>query len=80
MNLMNALPRAPRALLFREEYAELRVQAERLHERIPFGAVTAFIAEGAKDAGDTPGSPDWKLRIAAKADALLAADPADLDI
>ncbi|MEV0755258.1 hypothetical protein [Streptosporangium sp. NPDC050280] len=65
--------------LLAPDVAELRAQAERLHERVPHAVVVTFIEQGLAAAGDNPRLLEWKVASAREANRLLTADPDELE-
>ncbi|MER6828814.1 hypothetical protein ABT352_22730 [Streptosporangium sp. NPDC000563] len=79
MDLIATLSADLRTQLLAPDVAELRTQAERLHERVPHAVVVTFIAQGLAAAGDNPCLLEWKVASAREANRLLAADPDELE-
>ncbi|GAA2657532.1 hypothetical protein [Nonomuraea recticatena] len=79
LNLIDSLPATLRGQLAANPYALLRAQAERLHERIPAGAVHEFIEFGLRGYGEATDAAAWKTEICREADRLLAADSDELE-
>lgn len=77
--LISSLPTALADTLLAPQLAELRHQAERLHERVPHGTVVDFVNTQVAAAIAAHDQLEWMLAAVREANRLLAADPDEFD-
>lgn len=78
--LIDALPADLASLIQDPGLRHVRIQAERLYTKIPFGMVVDFVNHALRIAGDDPLSDAWKNIIDQEATRLLTLSPADLNV